>query len=557
MLKFITRYPYLIPALAVLVYLLAIPVDIMEIDSAQYAHMARELIDRGDYLHFYDRGIAYLDKPPLIFWLSALFYQWLGVNELAFKLPSILFSIGGIYAVYRFTRLYYDQQTAALAAAILATTQGYFHFNNDVRTDTYLTNSVMMAVWMLAEFLEKKSWYWWLGGFALIGVAMLAKGPIGLMVPILAFSTHFILKGSWHNFLKWQWLAGTGVILLVLSPMMIGLYEQFDQHPENWVNGRQGVSGLRFFFWEQSFGRITGENVWKNDAGPFFFVHNIAWSFMPWTIPLFAGLTHLLTQVIRHRSLRLPERNEWISTGGFVLPFMALSASQFKLPHYIYVVFPFAAIIASDWMLRVYKAQGNKVLYWIQLVLMVSCWLLAGVLFVWAFPLQNGLLILLTLLTLLGFIWILFQKSFPYFERFLMLSLLSILSLNVLLALHFYPAILSYQAPGMIAQSFDKLKIEPDRVYNLGVECRSMDFYARRITPDIQFSQVDSILKARKYIYVLTGPEGLAEIEKSKFRGTVLLSREHFSITLLSLPFLNPASRSSVTKMRYLVRLPN
>ena len=45
-------------------------VDIMEVDAGQYASMSLEMLKSGDYLHLVDRGQDYLDKPPLIFWMS-------------------------------------------------------------------------------------------------------------------------------------------------------------------------------------------------------------------------------------------------------------------------------------------------------------------------------------------------------------------------------------------------------------------------------------------------------------------------------------------------------
>lgn len=557
MLRVIEKYPFLVPSLAVIVYLLAIPVDIMEIDSAQYAGMARELIERNDYLHFYDRGVEYLDKPPLIFWISAFFYKIFGVNEFAFKLPSILFSIGGIYAVYRFTLLYYDRQTATMAAAILATTQGYFHFNNDVRTDTYLTNAVIMSVWMLAEFLKTPRWYWWVSGFFMMGIAMLAKGPMGLVAPALALSTHFVLTRSWKDFFRWQWLAGLGIILIVLTPMMIGLYEQFDSQPAKWVNGRQAVSGLRFFFWEQSFGRITGENVWKNDTGPFFFVHNLAWSFLPWSMPLvFALVMFILGFYSKKTGFQLPARNEWMSMGGFLLPFIALSTSHYKLPHYIYVVFPFAAVIAADWMVQVFKSKQLKGVLAAQGVVLLACWVFAGLIFVWFFPLNNPLLVLVAFTGLGVCIYGLSKADLTVFDRFMVVSLSSVLAVNVLLALHFYPSILAYQAPGVIAKKFDTLDTKVEHVYHLHLSGRAMDFYSKKVIPEISINQIDSLVQLQKQIYIHTNDKGLQQLKEKGYQARVVLSADNYSITLLSMNFGNPSTRASTLDKHYLVVLP-
>src|SRR5690606_20480822 len=100
------------------------------------------------------------------------------------------------------------------------------------------------------------------------------------------------VKKQWRKILDWKYIPGLLITCLVLLPMCIGLYTQYDANPLAEVNGRTGVSGLRFFFWEQSFGRITGENVWKNDAGWFFLTESTLWAFMPYTIFLFAGIFH-------------------------------------------------------------------------------------------------------------------------------------------------------------------------------------------------------------------------------------------------------------------------
>ena len=57
---------------------------IMEIDAMQYASMSRELLRGDSLLHFFDSGKPYLDKPPLIFWVTALFFKIFDFNALYF-----------------------------------------------------------------------------------------------------------------------------------------------------------------------------------------------------------------------------------------------------------------------------------------------------------------------------------------------------------------------------------------------------------------------------------------------------------------------------------------
>lgn len=530
----------------------------MDVDAAQYASMGREMIDRGDYLHVFDRGHEYLDKPSFIFWITAASYQIFGVSNFAFKFPALLFALFGIFAAFRFAKLWYDRETAILTAVILATTQGYFHFTNDVRTDVYLTNSVIACIWMLSEFyLNKKSFYW-IGAFAFAGIAMLAKGPIGLMVPALAFGTHILLTGNWKVLWRWQWLVGLVILFLMIAPMVYGLYTQFDLHPEKVVNGKQGVSGLRFYFWEQSFGRITGENVWKNDSGPFFFVHSLAWSFLPWSLFFFAAIIQLIRRGIKSKWKLIKDRPEWISLGGFLLPFIALSASKYKLPHYIYVVFPLAAVITANYLVSLYRTHQlgeTKILNRIQYVVLIGCWAFAGLIFIWFFPLTQPILVLIGLAGFIGLHWIFFSPKIRSWHKTLYMSLVSVCVINVLMATWFYPKVLAYQSGSVMGRWMKSEHIQTDDVFNLHVGSRAMDVYAQGIVRDVSSEDLDSLKIARGNFYIYTDQAGLKAIQDRLWNFEVVYEMGDFPATLLRMNFANPQKRPNTLRPRFLIKV--
>ena len=99
--------PVLAIAALCVIYACGSVLDVMEVDAAQYAAMARELAAGGDWLQFRFRGADYLDKPPLLFWTSALSFKLFGVHNWSYKLPSILAALFGLYATYRLARLYH------------------------------------------------------------------------------------------------------------------------------------------------------------------------------------------------------------------------------------------------------------------------------------------------------------------------------------------------------------------------------------------------------------------------------------------------------------------
>jgi len=530
------------------VYCLALPVDIMEVDSAQYFSMSVEMLESGSFLEITDRGKEYLDKPPFIFWISGLFFYLFGVGELAFKLPSLLFSVLGIYATYRLAKRYYSKETAILAALILAATQGYFHFNNDVRTDTYLTNSVIASVWLIAEFLNNRKLLFCLGGFFFAALAMLAKGPMGLVAPIAAFACHIVFKNEWKKLWRWEWIVGVIFLLVLLSPMVYGLYYQFDMQPQKWVNGKQGVSGIRFYFWEQSFGRITGENVWKNDTGPFFFVHNMAWSFMPWSVLIFGAFFHLLLNLKSPRIL-MASRVEWISWGGFFLPFVALSMSKYKLPHYIYVTFPFAAVICADYFYNV--LLKNKVgVRWVSIfqtiVLLLLCVVAISLVFVCFYPETPVFVAVIFTALITLFSYTVFTSESLLGQRFIRLSLITAIGINIILACYIYPSLLQYQAGAPAAKYALENTLPLDKFFVFEINGRSLDVYTQHVQKEISLQGIKQQVMTEAPIYVFTNKEGFETLSDSGMNAKIIFKTPSYPVTLLTTNFLNPKTRESV-----------
>ena len=516
--------------------------DLMDVDAAQYATMARQMMDTDTYLQIFNREESYLDKPPLVFWLAVLSYKTFGITPFAYRLPSFLSTLLGIYATYGLAKRFYTEKTAYLAALLLASCQAYFLFNHDVRTDTLLTNFVITALWQLALFLDNRKFLNLITGFVCIGLAMLAKGMLGLMVPGLAFAVHFALRREWKQFLRWEWLLGTLVIALVLLPMCLGLYAQ------------HGMKGIRFFFWTQSFGRITGENVWKNDADAFFFVHTFLWSFLPWSLLFVAGLFVHVRNLFTSR-FRLSGNPEFLTLGGFVLPYLALSASQFQLPHYIYVLFPLAAILTADYTEKNVlsgKPGIQKAWLWGQGIILVLLWVLGFLLAGVVFPMTNAGLWLITLLFCGGSLYLLFRRKNDFYKRIILASVLAMAGVNFVLNAQVYASLFAWQSE-MVAARWVRSLPGNEPFYWYKEHMPSLDFYSYRVVPNLSRAVFDTLSPGSYLVY--TSAEGLKEIQTWGRQPEVVKTFEHFHISTLSPDFLNPATRHQATETRYLLRL--
>lgn len=551
---YMPKIPAWVFVIIAILYFTAVRVDTMDVDASQYASMSREMLDSNNWLFLYDRGMPYLDKPPFLIWVSALSMKLLGVGNLGYKLPSILFALWALYATYRLTRLLYNEATARMAALILATCQGMFLMTNDVRTDTILMSWVITAIWLIKEWdVTRKYKYLWLG-FASVGFGMMTKGPIALMVPVFCFATDWALKRQWRKFFNPAYLLGIVIIGVVLLPMSIGLYQQFDMHPDQSVNGLTNVSGLRFFYWSQSFGRITGESPWKNGADISFLLVNMLWSFLPWIFVMIPAIGANAAVLIRQR-FRLAEDQEWITTGGFILAYLALGSSAYQLPHYIFVVFPLAAIIVAASMAQ-FLAQGHhkaiyKVVQPFIMGVITLVMLLSAVLITWVFPsgaLAMGMWgVCVALLCWLAFV----HKPAG---RLLLIPAAGMIAANIFLTNFVYYRLLQYQVGPQAGRYIVNNHI-PNKdfaVFKMRDPLNSLDFYAQNL-----LFGADTIVNVTSRHYLLTMDEGYNELRQKGYAPHILMQGDLFKVSELTPEFLNPATRSKATHKYYMVRIEN
>lgn len=518
--------------------------DVMEVDAAQYASISREMAETGEYLQVKHRYADYLDKPPLLFWLSSLSIWAFGAEPWAYKLPSFLFTVLGLWSVYRFTLIYYPQKVAWFATCILASCQAWFLFNNDVRTDTLLAGSVIFSVWQLARYMEYKNWWGVVLGGVGIAAAMLAKGPIGIMVPVLAVCAHLVLARRWKTFFRPGWLLLAGVVAVLLLPMCYGLYKQY------------GMPGLEFFFWKQSFGRITGENEWRNDAGYLFFVHTFFWAFLPWALLAIPALYTGAVCLLRNRFSPRKSQPEMMSLFGFVLPFIALSFSHYKLPHYIFVTFPFAAVFCAKFLYAALEGAKKRLAARVTLVPgVLAPPVVSALLCLYVFPL-TGLWVGVMLggAVLLGLALFFARKTFCGTEKLFFAAVFSAAVGNMALNLGFYPKLMAYQ-PGKQAAAWLAGQPHNDTAAIFSVSDHPLEFHAGRIFPYFESTGIYAYTQQHPDAWVYTDAPGLQELETLGLAPRVEQEYLQHHPGLLSIDFLNPKTRPQTLGRRYWVTL--
>ena len=180
-------------------------------------------------------GVEIPSKPLLMHWLAALVSLAAGgVNEWTVRLPSALLAIAGMVVCYVYVRRFFEERGALLSALMLGTSFQYLQAGTGARVDMTLAFFMEVAFFeflMIAEGLRERTT--WL--YVSLALAVLTKGPVGLMLPALAAASWIVL---WHRWgvlrrLRLGWgiaivaiLAGGWYVAAILTHGSAFVYKQ-------------------------------------------------------------------------------------------------------------------------------------------------------------------------------------------------------------------------------------------------------------------------------------------------------------------------------------------
>jgi hypothetical protein len=238
-------------------------------------------------------------------------------------------------------------------------------------------------------------------------------------------------------------------------------------------------------------------------------------------------------------------RTESISFFGFVLTYLVLSRSQAQLPHYIFVVFPLAAILtASHWDKFIWNNQTlSKIVkglfgfhLFIFIILIIAATLIALV----PFGMIHWTGLLVGLVTL-GLIAILLFSKQSIGQKWFYIGVVLMLGVNTFMNSHFYPNLLQYQwgnqlAKVMDAKGWDKQKFVLYKIPN----SNALHFYGQHVFPN----QQDSLL-LKEGEWVVTDVANDSTLKLQFPNSVQRYTSNRFHVTMLSLPFLNPKLRKN------------
>lgn len=217
-------------------------VHLFDWDEINFAEIAREMLVTGDLLQPRIDYLPFHEKPPLFIWFQAISMSVFGVNEFAARLPNALCGIVTLLVLFRIgTRLKSETFGVLWALAYIGSILPHLYFRSGI-IDPWFNLFIFLG---LDQFIQmasidatKSSKHAILSGLFL-GLAVMTKGPVGVLVPGLTIAIFWMLN-KFRSIVPWR--SVLIVPLVVLATISIWAAVDYVK------NGPEFMIG---FFWRQ------------------------------------------------------------------------------------------------------------------------------------------------------------------------------------------------------------------------------------------------------------------------------------------------------------------
>ncbi len=301
-----------------------------DIDEAMHAATSKDMVRSGDWITPQYNGENFYDKPPLYNWLAAFAFMGLGFNEWAARLPAALLGLGCVLLTYWLARNMFGPPAAFLSALVLATGVEHIILSRAVVHDISLAFCVTLAMTLFFSGYknERHRKPAFLIGYAALGLAVVAKGPVGAALPMMAIGLFLIYKRQLRFLAEMQLGWGLLIFLAVAAPWYI-------------LISLKNPDYLEYFVLKQNIGSFLSQES-RHPKPFYYYIPVLMGGFFPWS--LFLPLA--LWRTVRAKAALHGDGLVFVLI-WFGVIFVFFSAATSKLGTYILPLFPAASLLVG------------------------------------------------------------------------------------------------------------------------------------------------------------------------------------------------------------------
>ena len=318
-----------------------------EPDEPRYAEIPREMIELGDWVTPHLNYVKYFEKPPLVYWLTAIGFEAFGIHEWTVRIWPALFGLIGIAMAYVLGRAMFDAWTGYAAAALLAAAPLYFGLSQIVVLDMPVSALMTVAlgcVWLAYTGVRRQLFT--VLAYAATALAVLTKGPMALLLTGAIVILFVVLQRDFRA-LRWLWSwLGLFVFAAIALPWFV-------------VVSARNPEFLNFFIIEQHVNRFLSPH--EHQEPLWFFVPILVGGLLPWSafVLLAPRVAARCVRQVARRQLS-PAALYCVIWSAVIFGFFSLSGS--KLGTYILPLFCPVAILLARFFRSVIDRNDTPVL---------------------------------------------------------------------------------------------------------------------------------------------------------------------------------------------------
>jgi 4-amino-4-deoxy-L-arabinose transferase-like glycosyltransferase len=311
--------------------------SLWDIDEGNNAEAAREMLESDNWVVPTFNYALRVDKPALLYWLEIGAYHGFGINEFAARFPSAMAALAAVLLTYELARRLFSAATGLLAGVMLASSGAFCASAHFANPDALLNAFTLLTLLIFWSSFARGGRGWFVPAGISTGLAVLAKGPVGLMLPA-AVVVLFLL---WSRKLSLLWDRRLALGALAFALVALPWYA--------WVAADTKGAFLRGFIEKHNVDRFL--NPMENHRGPiYYYLGVLALGFAPWSA--FLGLAAWYSSGKQARTDAVPPatyRFLWCWIAVYLI-FFSLAAT--KLPNYILPIYAPLAILTARFLER-------------------------------------------------------------------------------------------------------------------------------------------------------------------------------------------------------------
>ncbi|HEY6969653.1 MAG TPA: glycosyltransferase family 39 protein [Candidatus Angelobacter sp.] len=311
-------------------------------DEPRYSQIAREMLNRHDWIVPTLNGRPWLEKPAFLYWKIMNSYAIFGVHDWAARIPAAAHATTLALVIFFFMRRF-RPGAEMNAALITASCAAMIAFGRGASTDMLLSAPFAMALLSWWAWHENRRRLWLAVFYALLAVGSLAKGPVAPVLAVLIVAAYAVLRRDSKIFVRSLWWAGFLLYFALVLPWYIAVQLKVPEF-------------FRVFFIEHNLDRF-GTNLYQHSQPFWYYIPVFLLSTAPWIVFTIMAIVDAAKTGVRN--LRsdsggsgIDKRFQQFLLIWIVMPIIFFSISRSKLPGYILPSIPASAILTADYLQR-------------------------------------------------------------------------------------------------------------------------------------------------------------------------------------------------------------